>query len=47
MIAREFTPLANVNDNYKKIVISMDRMQIVNKDGIEWMSIIDFIRSIK
>ncbi len=47
VIAREFTPLANVDDNYRKIVVSMDRMQIGNREGIEWMSVIDFIRSIK
>jgi len=46
VIAREFTPLTNVDDNYRKIVVSMDRMQIGNREGIEWMSIIDFIRLI-
>ena len=47
VIAREFTPLANVDDNYRKIVVSMDRMSIGNREGLEWMNLIDFIRSIK
>lgn len=47
VIKREFTPLANVDDNYRKIVVSMDRMEIGNREGIEWMSVIDFIRLIK
>lgn len=47
VIEREFTPLANVDDNYRKIVVSMDRMSINNREGIEWMNIIDFVRTIK
>jgi len=47
VIEREFTPLANVDDNYRKIVVSMDRMPIGNREGIEWMNIIDFVRTIK
>ena len=47
VIEREFTPLMNVRDNYRKIVVSMDRMLIANRDGIEWMNLIEFIRTIK
>ena len=47
VIEREFAPLANVDDNYRKIVVSMDRMSIGNREGIEWKNIIDFIRSLK
>ena len=47
VIEREFTPLMNVRDNYRKIVISMDRMLIANREGIEWMNLIEFIRTIK
>lgn len=47
VIEREFSPLAKVKDNYRKLVISMDRMTIGNRDGIEWMNLIDFIRTIK
>lgn len=45
VIEREFKPLLNVKDNHRKIVISLDRMQAGNRDGIEWMNLIDFIRN--
>jgi hypothetical protein len=47
VIRREFTPLMNIDDNYRKIVVSMDRTPEWNKEGIEWMNIIEFIRNIK
>lgn len=47
VIDREFTPLMNIKDNFRKIVVSMDRMNIGNRDGIEWMNIIDFLLTIK
>jgi len=37
----------NIDDNYRKIVVSMDRTPEWNKEGIEWMNIIEFIRNIK
>lgn len=47
VIRREFTPLANIEDNYRKIVVSMDRTPQWNREGIEWMNIIEFIRTIE
>jgi predicted AAA+ superfamily ATPase len=45
VIEREYFPLTRINDNYRKIVVSLDRMPIGIRDGIEWMNIIDFIRT--
>lgn len=47
VIQREFKPLANVDDNYRKVVVSMDRMPIGNREGIEWMNLIEFIKNIE
>lgn len=44
VIQREYTPLTRINDNYRKIVVSMDRMPQGNKEGIEWLNILDFIK---
>ncbi len=43
VIDREYLPLSQISDNYQKLVLSLDRMPIANKEGIEWMNIIDFI----
>lgn len=47
VIQREYLPLSQIPDNYRKVVVSLDRMPIGNRDGIEWMNLVDFIRSIK
>lgn len=47
VIEREFKPLTNIIDNYRKIVVSMDNTPGWNREGIEWMNIIDFIRTIQ
>jgi predicted AAA+ superfamily ATPase len=40
---REFGNLKKVNDNYPKIVLSMDKIQQVDRNGIQWMNIITFL----
>lgn len=47
VIQREFNPLQNIDDNYRKYVVSLDRIPKGNKEGIEWMNIVDFVRSIE
>lgn len=42
-IEREFRPLLKINDNYQKIVLSMDRIWGEDKEGIKRMNIIDFL----
>lgn len=42
-ISREFTPLANIDDNYPKYVISMDTAFGKDFDGIRRLNIIDFL----
>ena len=34
----------DVQDNYPKFVVSMDKLQPRNREGIEWRNIVDFIR---
>ena len=45
VIKRESSPLAEVHENYRKLVISVDRISVGEREGIEWMNIIDFIRT--
>lgn len=40
---RELRPLRTIPDNYKKMVLSMDRSFIKSYDGIELVNIIDFL----
>ena len=40
---RELRPLKLINDNYEKIVISMDRNYITDDKGIKLINIIDFL----
>ena len=40
---RELRPLKLINDNYEKIVISMDRNYITDDEGIKLINIIDFL----
>lgn len=44
-IEREFSPLKNIEDNYPKYVLSMDRIEEYNIDGIIRKKIIDFLLS--
>jgi predicted AAA+ superfamily ATPase len=47
VIEREYKPLRQIQDNYKKTVISLDKMPVGMKDGIEWINVIDFMMSDK
>ncbi len=40
---RELRPLRLINDNYEKIVLSMDKSYIKSYDGIKSLNIIDFL----
>ena len=40
---REITPLKNINDNYPKTIITLDRFTIGNYDGIEVVNAIDWL----
>lgn len=42
-IDREFGVLEKINDNYTKVVISMDRIPSYDRNGIKWMNLIDFL----
>jgi len=46
VIEREYLPLTKIMDNYRKIVVSMDRFPIGEREGIEWMNVIDFLRNV-
>ena len=42
---REIAPLAAINDNYEKTILSMDRTYITDFEGIKYQNIIDFLLS--
>ncbi len=42
-VEREFRPLLKINDNYPKIVLSMDKIWGGDKDGIKRINLIDFL----
>ena len=42
-IEREFKPLEEINDNYSKVVLSMDTMGIEGRSGIERKNLIEFL----
>jgi len=44
VINREYGPLLEIKDNYKKIVLSLDRIPMGSNEGIKWYNIIDFIQ---
>jgi len=43
---RELRPLKLINDNYEKIVLSMDRDFINSYDGIKSLNLIDWLLNI-
>jgi predicted AAA+ superfamily ATPase len=43
VIEREFRPLQQIKDNYKKIVLSMDSISDFSHNGIEWINLIEFL----
>ena len=40
---REMAPLRNINDNYPKTIITLDRFTLGNYDGIEVVNAIDWL----
>ncbi len=42
-IDREFGTLEKINDNYPKIVLSLDKFLDNNRNGIKWYNLIDFL----
>ena len=40
---REFYPLENINDNYKKLVLTTDTLLDINRHGIRQKNIVDFL----
>jgi predicted AAA+ superfamily ATPase len=45
IIAREFTPLLEVRDNYPKMIVTMDRFWQIEKDGVRGIHLKDFLLS--
>lgn len=44
VIEREYGSFLGLNDHYPKLVLSLDTIDFgINKDGVKWMNIIDFI----
>ena len=41
--SRELAPLIAINDNYEKIILSMDKSYITDHEGIRFENIIDFL----
>jgi predicted AAA+ superfamily ATPase len=42
-IDREFGALEMINDNFTKLVLSMDKFHDANRNGIKWMNLIEFL----
>ena len=40
---RELTPLMKINDNYEKIVMTLDKFSIGNYEGIKVINLIDWL----
>ncbi|MBQ9885900.1 MAG: ATP-binding protein [Lachnospiraceae bacterium] len=40
---REITPLKNINDNYPKIILTLDRFSLGDYEGIEVMNAVDWL----
>lgn len=40
---RELDPLKNIEDNYEKIVLSMDESYVQSYEGIKAINIIDYL----
>ena len=40
---REMKPLQSINDNYEKIVLTMDRFTLGNYDGIKVVHVLDWL----
>ncbi|MBK5263466.1 MAG: ATP-binding protein, partial [Peptostreptococcaceae bacterium] len=45
VVERQYKPLTQIDDNYRKMVISLDKIPRGSVGGIEWMNVIDFLIS--
>jgi predicted AAA+ superfamily ATPase len=45
VVEREYKPLKQIDDNYRKMVLSLDKIPRGSVGGIEWMNLIDFLIS--
>lgn len=43
VIEREYRSLEAIKDNYPKFILSLDTVEFGNKNGIEWVNLVDFI----
>jgi len=43
VVDREYKPLQMIKDSYPKLVLSLDKLPIGQRDGIKWMNLIDFL----
>jgi predicted AAA+ superfamily ATPase len=41
--ARELAPLIAIDDNYEKVILSMDKTYVTDHEGIRFQNIIDFL----
>ena len=46
VLEREYKPLTQIDDNYRKMVISLDKISRGSVGGIEWMNLIDFLTKV-
>lgn len=42
---REITPLKNINDNYEKIILTLDNFTLGNYDGIKVINLIEWLKA--
>ena len=40
---RELTPLEKINDNYEKIILSLDDIEVISYNGIKSYNIMDWL----
>lgn len=43
VVDREYKPLQMIKDSYPKLVLTLDKLPIGQRDGIKWMNLIDFL----
>jgi len=43
VVEREYKPLQMIKDSYPKLVLSMDKLPIGQRDGIKWIYLIGFL----